>query len=347
VGGGADPLASHPLLLRAAVAKQLEHFDEHFLAALNGYVNAASQRAATSADAKQLLRLLLAVRQETLAAVGSRLPAAMRVVEALTLTRGADQRVKLLELAAQGGGYWPEAEADIPQVALRDVENAAARLLEQMEDKDECVADAALLVRVALAREAARDAIAAHNETARGSAKIVAAAFTPSTLPRWETALLKELVSIGDPVLRRGLMQLSFQQALRLGNNPDASLRAAGPKPQAGRWGSGPEGQARAKAAAVQEAVAAATAATAAKVPDKAALRNPRPGEKDDPNAPPPVRPGRFLDCTENLLSDIQRAEDYATRRQCEADAVWARVRDCRTEAIAVFEDMAGRARVG
>jgi hypothetical protein len=134
---------------------------------------------------------------------------------------------------------------------------------------------------------------------------------------------------------------VAFQQALRLGNNPDASLRATGPKPQAGRWGTGPEAKARAKAAAVADAVAQAAAASAAKVPQQVALRNPRPGDKDDPNAPPPVRPGRFLDCTENLLSDIQRAEDYATKRQCEADAVWSRVRECRAEAIAILEDMA------
>jgi hypothetical protein len=330
------------MLLRAAVRKQLEHFDEHFLAALNGYVNAASERAARDSDAKTLLRLLLAVRQETLAAVGTRLPSAMRVVEALTVTRRAADRVKLLETAAAGGGYWPEAEAEVPLASLSDVENAAARLLEQMEDKDECVMDADLLVRVALAREAARDAIAAHNENApRGSSKIVSAAFTPSTLPRWETALLKELVAIGDPVLRRGLLQLAFQQALRLGNNPDVSLRATGPKPAGGRWGTGPEAKAKAKAAAVADAVAQAAAASAAKVPKQVALRNPRPGEADDPNAPPPVRPGRFLDCTENLLCDIQRAEDYATRRQCEADAVWSRVRQVRGEAIAILEDMA------
>jgi hypothetical protein len=172
---GTAPDAAHPAILRAAVASQLESLDEQFLAALNGYINAASVR-----EEKPLLRMLLAIREETLAAVAQRLPAALQVVEALTQAPGSASRAEILNLAANGGGLYRQLGIELPEAPLSDVENAAARLLEQMEDRDEVVADAKLLVRVALAREAARDTLRNKSsgdgaEEMQASAKIISA----------------------------------------------------------------------------------------------------------------------------------------------------------------------------
>jgi hypothetical protein len=167
---GTAPDAAHPAILRAAVASQIESLDEQFLAALNGYINAASVR-----EDRPLLRMLLAIREETLAAVSARLPAALQVVEALSQASGGAARAEILKLASAGGGLYRPLGMELPEAPLSDVENASARLLEQMEDRDEVVADAQLLVRVALAREAARDALAARKRKQGGGAEAVTA----------------------------------------------------------------------------------------------------------------------------------------------------------------------------
>jgi hypothetical protein len=149
-----------------------------------------------------------------------------------------------------------------------------------------------------------------------------AGAFPPSALPRWEAALLKELVTIGDVTLRRGLLAVAFSDALALRNNPDPSAQRGGlsPKPRApptaaGRWSA---------------------------QPNAAPLRNARPGTPDDPNAPPPVRPGRFMDCVANLQADIAVAEGVArSGSELATDPIWRRLRDVRADALAILEDMA------
>ena len=147
--------------------------------------------------------------------------------------------------------------------------------------------------------------------------RLAAGAFPPSALPRWEAALLKELVSVGDPTLRRGLLAVAFEDALALGNNPDPSARRGGLAPLPRR----PAGL--------------------RPVAREGPVRNPKPDEKLDPNTPPPVRPGRFMDCIANLQADIALAEGARSAAELEADGIWRRLRDCRADALAILEDMA------
>ena len=252
-------------------------------------------------------------------------------MDALTQTSGREARALLLETVASGGGLVEGLDSALPFSTLDDVENAASRLVEQMEDTDAVVAEAQLLVRTTLAREAARDALqlrrggatpsgASSEKAARvAQAKVITAAFPPSQLPRWEIALLKELVTVADPTVRRGLLQHAFSEALELGNNPDASATRGGLRPLSTRppqvgtpWKGGPP-------------------AAPPNAPRKA----------DDPNAPPPVRPGRFLDCVVNLLSDLAVAEGLRTQEALALDPIGARVQAVRAETLLVLEDMA------
>ena len=125
-------------------------------------------------------------------------------------------------------------------------------------------------------------------------------------------------MTIGDPTLRRGLLAVAFQDALALRNNPDPS-------------------------AAAQRGGATPVLPMQRKPLPKGPLKNARAGVPDDPNAPPPVRPGRFMDCVANLQADIAAAEG-AGRDDAEAaakDPIWRRLRDVRADALAILEDMA------
>jgi hypothetical protein len=70
-------------------------------------------------------------------------------------------------------------------------------------------------------------------------------------------------------------------------------------------------------------------------------LRNARAGTPDDPNAPPPVRPGRFMDCVANLQADIATAEGARNGAEAETDPIWRRLRDIRADTLVILEDMA------
>ncbi len=146
--------------------------------------------------------------------------------------------------------------------------------------------------------------------------------------------MLKELVTIGDVTLRRGLLAVAFRDALAMNNNPDASATRGGlaPKPtrppsSQGRWGAGGAGS------------GGSSGGNASDAPQL--LRNAKAGAPDDPSAPPPVRPGRFLDCVANLQADIATAEGVRSAEELEKDAIWRRLRDCRGDALFVLEDMA------
>ena len=150
---GEEPGETHSNLLRASVAKHLDDLDEPFLTALNGYIGAAAGTPGSPGKAPaELVRLLVAVREAVLDAVAEQLPAELRLLELLTATRGEATRVALVRAAASGG------RAGVPPCPAAEVENAAARMVESMEDVDQGVADPRLLVRCVLAREAARDA---------------------------------------------------------------------------------------------------------------------------------------------------------------------------------------------
>jgi hypothetical protein len=331
---GVEVEETQSALLRTVILGELDNLDQHFLAALNGcaqpraafsrkqrlsspsYVNAASR----GAD-KQLLSLLLAVREETLDVVAQQFSPDLQAVDMLTRASGAAERARLVAELVDGGD----------RESLEAAENACSRVVEQMEDTDAVVVDARLLVRTTLAREAVRSALhelsgssvppgawgpSEAPESGVGgwretlTTKVITSAFPPNQLPKWEAALLKELLPVGDPVLRRGLLQHAFTQALAQDNNPDKGASRGGLRPV----GSDPLRAARGRAA---------------------------PGGGKGADAPPPVRPGRFLNCIANLRADIAQAEGYRTEREMRDDPMAARVVTIREETLAVLQAMA------
>jgi hypothetical protein len=271
---------------------------------------------------------LISIRQETLLAVSEQLPPEVQVVELLTQASDVATRARILDLASRGGGELDFLDAPVPSARAEDVENAASRLVEQMEDTDAVVADVQLLVRVALAREAAREAM----QRARPGPvpvgvrhldqnKVITAAFPPSQLPRWEMALLKELVNVADTTVRRGLLQFAMTQALPLNNKPDSdSVKRSGMKPIGSKPASSTSPLKRTTAGNVSGKDASTDASA---------------------DGPPPVRPGRFLDCVTNLLVDLAVADGATSAAQLAQDPVASRVLSVRDEALAVLEDMA------
>ena len=279
-------------------------------------------------NSKQLLRLLLAVREEVLTAAAARLPPDVQVMEALTdASSPEERRAVLVEVwESEQASRLPKLEREnrpppsFPGASLEGVENAASRLLERMEDTDAVVVDVTLLARTALAREAARDAVEAAvgggrvppsvelSPDARArTQKVVTGAFPPSQLPRWEAALLKELVTVGDSTVRSGLMRHALSEALLQGNNPDVSAARGGMRPM----GSRPQGVGG-------------------------------PKEGGNPEGPPPVRPGRLLDTITNLRADIANADGYDTVAQLREDPIARRAEKIKEELLVVLQDMAG-----
>jgi len=260
--------------------------------------------------------------------VSGQLPPEVQVVELLTQASDVATRARILDLASRGGGELDFLDAPVPSARAEDVENAASRLVEQMEDTDAVVADVQLLVRVALAREAARVAM----QRARPGPvpvgvrhldqnKVITAAFPPSQLPRWEMALLKELVNVADTTVRRGLLQFAMTQALPLNNKPDSdSVKRSGMKPIGSKPASSTSPLKRTTAGNVSGKDASTDASA---------------------DGPPPVRPGRFLDCVTNLLVDLAVADGATSAAQLAQDPVASRVLSVRDEALAVLEDMA------
>ena len=278
-----------------------------------------------------LTKLLMSVRFETLRAVSSQLPAELQVVELLTEVGDASRKAQILDVAASGGGHLDFLDAPVPACSHEEVENAASRLVEQMEDTDAVVADIQLLVRTALAREAAREAM--HRRRPGpvpvgvkhlDENKVITAAFPPSLLPRWEMALLKELVAVAEPTVRRGLLQFALTQALPLGNQPDVGHAAKG--------GLKPIGSRPASAGVPWKGKAG-----------EAGKPGPAQGGKSGAEAdgPPPVRPGRLLDCITNLLVDLAVADGATSEAELGQDPVAKRVQAVRREALDILADMA------
>jgi hypothetical protein len=350
---GTSPERDHVTILRDAVLTELPHLDEQFLAALNGcaalvgpsfpclrlaltvsmhlkrYINAASSR-----ENAPLTKLLMSIRYETLRAVASQLPPELQVVELLTQVGDASRKAQILDTAARGGGVLDFLDAAVPGCSHEEVENAASRLVEQMEDTDAVVADIQLLVRTALAREAAREAM--HRRRPGpvpvgvkhlDENKVITAAFPPSQLPRLEMALVKELVAVAEPTVRRGLLQFALTQALPLGNQVEVGhaskggLKPIGSRPPSAGvpWkGKGKEGET-----------------------GKAGASGGKNSEKREGDGPPPVRPGRLLDCITNLLIDLAVADGANSEAELAEDPVAKRVQAVRRETLLVLEDMA------
>ena len=321
------PERDHTAILREVVSAELPELDEFFLAALNGYVVAASKRP-DSKDNKQLLRLLLAVREETLRAVVQRLPPDVQAVDALSGLGTAAERAALLEevrlteraeaeATSSDGSRRELSGGAFPGASLAGVELAASQLVERMEDTDAVVADTALLARAALAREAARDALSRGGPPVSPRPRepppqpVVTGAFPPSSLPRWEMGLLKELLAVGDPTVRAGLVRHALAEALELENSPDES---------AGRFGARPAG-----------------ARPAGLRPLSARGIRPPPGAQ----APPPVRPGRLLDCIANLRAETAKNEGLFSVEELRLDPLAARAELIREDVLAALQDMA------
>ena len=290
------------------------------------YIDAASSR-----ENAPLTKLLMSIRYETLRAVASQLPPELQVVELLTQVGDASKKAQILDTAARGGGVLDFLDAAVPACSHEEVENAASRLVEQMEDTDAVVADIQLLVRTALAREAAREAM--HRRRPGpvpvgvkhlDDNKVITAAFPPSQLPRLEMALVKELVAVAEPTVRRGLLQFALTQALPLGNQVEVGhaskggLKPIGSRPaSAGVPWKGKDGGAGKQGASQGK------------------------NTQQEGDGPPPVRPGRLLDCITNLLVDLAVADGANSEEELAADPVAKRVLAVRRETLLVLEDMA------
>lgn len=181
--------------VRAAVLKRVEFLDSTFLAALTGFV-----RAASAAGDGPLAQLLLAIRSEVLLQVSRRLPGAVRALDLALLEADKEQRVAVLRTVLAGGlGEVPGADAD-------SLAATASQFIDEMEEQEQ-VLDRRLLARLCLLREELRML----REEDVFSAPAAGREFVRANVPQRCAAFLKELVTVADPMRRVSLLDKALR----------------------------------------------------------------------------------------------------------------------------------------
>jgi len=206
-------------ILRGVVRSHFEELDGSFLAALGAYVQASE----ASGDL-QLVSLLNAIKEETLATVTDSWTDEMQVVQLVARLKTAEDRFEVMKTAHSGGGV-ALGDVKVPGVTVEKVERAAAQLVDEMELQEQ-VPNWELLYQVIVVRETARQLSKAVDENGIYSETVVSGSFAPSELPKAEAALIKELVVIGAMEERRAKLASLFD---KVKESIDKSAQTAGP----------------------------------------------------------------------------------------------------------------------
>ena len=207
-------------ILRGVVRSHFEELDGSFLAALGAYVQASE-----SSGDLQLVSLLNAIKEETLATVTDSWTDEMQVVQLVARLKTAEDRFEVMKTAHTGGGV-ALGDVKVPGVTVEKVERAAAQLVDEMELQEQ-VPNWELLYQVIVVRETARQLSKAVDESGVYSETVVSGSFAPSELPKAEAALIKELVVIGAMEERRAKLASLFDQVKK--SIDKSAAQTAGP----------------------------------------------------------------------------------------------------------------------
>ncbi|KAG2454128.1 hypothetical protein HYH02_001164 [Chlamydomonas schloesseri] len=195
--------------IRTAVARRVEFLDANFLTALTGFIRACDAR-----GDRQLASLLMNVREEVLRQVAARMPSAAQVLDLALRHADKDARLDLLRTALSGGGSGQAAQAagasgePVPAADLDTLSATASKFIDEMEEQAE-VLDRRLLARLVLVREELRMLREEGRFTDDGASPEEP---VRSNVPQRCAAFLKEVVAVGDPVRRVGLLSRAFQE---------------------------------------------------------------------------------------------------------------------------------------
>ncbi|EIE25672.1 hypothetical protein COCSUDRAFT_46328 [Coccomyxa subellipsoidea C-169] len=182
--------------IKAAVEKRIDSLDEFFVATLRLFAQAASEQ-----SNHDLAERLGAIEEEVLAQVAKRLPAELRVLDAVQRLTSSEERVDLLRRAASGAAAdvsMPAADVSVPACQLSSLQTIANQVIDDMEDK-EAVPDKQLLARLCLIREELSVVAAEQGSDSSGSAFAEAKVIYQRLIPQGTAAraLLKKALDEG------------------------------------------------------------------------------------------------------------------------------------------------------
>lgn len=192
----------------------MESLNTTFLPLLESYIEEVERN---GPDQRDLLGILIAIRGETLAAVEGRLPPEIRITDIL-LRAPSEDRLDLLK-AHTSGDKRPSCKPEALALTI-------SKLIEDMEGSDKtgdavvmekgAVVDRPTLAKLCLLREEARMVVEEGtwqfppNASEWKLGDQVSANSSPYTslgsVPRKEASILKELLKVGDPSQRRGIL---------------------------------------------------------------------------------------------------------------------------------------------
>jgi len=192
-------------VLRSVVRSHFEELDGSFLAALGAYVQASE----ASGDL-QLVSLLNAIKEETLATVTDSFTDEIKVVQLVARLKSNEERFEVIR-TAHGGGGRVLGDVEVPAVSLEKIERAAAQLVDELELQEQ-IPNWDLLYQVIVVRETARQLSKYVDETGVYSETVLSGSFAPSELPKAESTLIKELVTVNTVAERRAFLAKMFDE---------------------------------------------------------------------------------------------------------------------------------------
>ena len=186
-------------VLRSVVQSHFEELDGSFLAALGAYV-----RASEASGDLQLVSLLNAIKEETLATVTDSFTDEIKVVQLVARLKSNEERFEVIR-TAHGGGGRVLGDVEVPAVSVEKIERAAAQLVDELELQEQ-IPNWDLLYQVIVVRETARQLSKHVDETGVYSETVLSGSFAPSELPKAESTLIKELATVNTVAQRRALL---------------------------------------------------------------------------------------------------------------------------------------------
>ena len=186
-------------VLRSVVQSHFEELDGSFLAALGAYV-----RASEASGDLQLVSLLNAIKEETLATVTDSFTDEIKVVQLVARLKSNEERFEVIR-TAHGEGGRVLGDVEVPAVSVEKIERAAAQLVDELELQEQ-IPNWDLLYQVIVVRETARQLSKHVDETGVYSETVLSGSFAPSELPKAESTLIKELVTVNTVAQRRALL---------------------------------------------------------------------------------------------------------------------------------------------
>jgi hypothetical protein len=186
-------------VLRSVVQSHFEELDGSFLAALGAYV-----RASEASGDLQLVSLLNAIKEETLATVTDSFTDEIKVVQLVARLKSNEERFEVIR-TAHGGGGRVLGDVEVPAVSVEKIERAAAQLVDELELQEQ-IPNWDLLYQVIVVRETARQLSKHVDESGVYSETVLSGSFAPSELPKAESTLIKELVTVNTVAQRRALL---------------------------------------------------------------------------------------------------------------------------------------------